>query len=68
MCCAPLTLHTKTAIYVAELMTGVRHQWVVAHREDVRQLILLTLCGVTLNHYLAHRVSCDCMWLQGADL
>ena len=24
MCCAPLTLHTQTAVYVAELMTGVR--------------------------------------------
>ena len=56
VCCAPLTLHTKTAIYVAELMTGVRVWLVVAHREDVRQLISVTLCGVTLNRSLTHCV------------
>lgn len=56
MCCAPLTLHTKTAIYVAELMAGVR---VLGSRvqSGLSQTNKHSLCGVKLNQVALHTLT-----------
>lgn len=54
MCSAPLTLHTKTAIHVAELMTGVRA--LVGGTQRGCETIDIAHFGLTLNHSLTHCV------------
>lgn len=56
VCSAPLTLHTKTAIYVAELMTGVRALGSRAQR-GLSQTNKHSLCGVKPNQVALHALT-----------